>query len=66
MPFEPETCNLFIDSCDKKFSPEELFRLLIGVDESGCPFLKTNGATSAQVEALTAAIEALTAAIITS
>jgi hypothetical protein len=61
--FDPAECELFIDACTKKYSTEDLFRFVIGVDESGCPYVKTNGPTAAQVVALTEAINALAAAI---
>lgn len=40
-----ETCNLYIDCADanKHLSTEELFRLLIKVDENGCPALNIEG-----------------------
>ncbi len=61
--FDPASCGLFLDNCSSKMSTEDLFRNIIGVDENGCPVLKTNGPTAAQVVSLTEAITALTAAI---
>lgn len=38
--YNPALCNLFVDSCNKTMSKEELLRAVIGVDEVGCPALK--------------------------
>lgn len=46
MPPFPEDCELFIDSCDKKLSIDQLFRALVGVDDSGCPVIKTKATIS--------------------
>lgn len=61
--FNEAACDLFINSCDTKYSQDALIRMVIGVDAEGCPYVKTNGPTAAQTAALTAAIVALTAAI---
>lgn len=61
--FDPATCGLFLDECGKNFSTEEIIRFVIGMDDNGCPYVKTNGPTAAQIVDLTAAITALTAAI---
>jgi hypothetical protein len=38
------TCDLFINSCDKKYSTEDLIRMVIGADADGCPYVKTKPA----------------------
>lgn len=63
MPPFPEDCTSFFESCDKKYNLEEVIRLLVTTDSNGCPALRTNGPTAADVQDLTNAIQALTAAI---
>lgn len=44
--YEPALCDLFIDSCDKRLSIEDLFKALIGSDVNGCPVFKTSTSIS--------------------
>lgn len=61
--FDPTACDLFINECGKSFSAQDLFRMVVGVDANGCPYVKTNGPTAQQVTDLTTAITNLTTAI---
>lgn len=44
MDYNPSTCELFINQCDKNetLSADQLFKAIIGVDANGCPVVKVN------------------------
>ena len=50
MAFDQSVCEVFVDECDVKYTPAQLFQMIVGVDGNGCPVLKTKNVGNAGLQ----------------